>query len=211
MTRDRWDDLYQLFGDRGAYSGCWCQWFRAPNAVYQRRGNEGNRAAMREAVDDDHVPGLLAYREGQPVGWVSVSPRRDYGRIVGDEDTADREEALEPKASPVWAVVCFYIDRHHRGTGVASALLAAAVEHARDSGASVLEAYPIEPEGQTDNASAFTGLRSMFERAGFRETGRFDRWRAAPVASGPDARALARPPGRPVLRLKLRAASRSRC
>jgi ribosomal protein S18 acetylase RimI-like enzyme len=100
-------------------------------------------------------------------------------------------------------VVCFYIDRDHRGTGVATALLSAAIEHARAAGAEVLEAYPVEPEGRTDNASAFTGLRTMFERAGFRETGRFDRWAAAPLASGDSPAVVRRAPGRPVMQLTL--------
>jgi GNAT superfamily N-acetyltransferase len=203
VTKDRWDDLRALFGDRGAYAGCWCMWFRVPNRAWKQNGSAGNRAAMRAIVDEDRVPGLLAYRDGNPVGWVSVAPRREYERIAGDEEAAAREESAEPSSAPVWSVVCFYIDRHHRGSGVASALLSAAIDHARVRGARVLEAYPVEPEGRTENASAFTGLRSMFERHGFVETGRFERWRAAPTASGPDARAPGRPPGRPVMRLEL--------
>jgi GNAT superfamily N-acetyltransferase len=206
VTSERWDDLTALVGERGAYSGCWCMWFRVPNAVWSANGNGGNRAAMSRLVAEDRVPGLLAYRDGQPVGWVSVAPRPEYGRISGDESAMDHGAP----DSPVWSVVCFYIDREHRGSGVASALLSAAIDHARESGAEVLEAYPVEPEGRTDNASAFTGLRSMFDRAGFVEVGRFDRWRAVPDVAGPKPKRLARPPGRPVMRLDLRRRSGSR-
>jgi GNAT superfamily N-acetyltransferase len=203
VTSDRWNDLLALFGERGAYSGCWCMWFRVRPRDWKRNGNEGNRAAMEAIVADDRVPGLLAYRDGEPVGWMSVAPREAFERIAGDPAAAAAESAVLADLEPVWSVVCFYIDRHHRGQGVATRLLDAAIDHARTGGARTLEAYPIEPEGRTDNASAFTGLRSMFEAAGFREVGRFDRWRAAPLAGSDGAKRLVRPPGRPVLRLDL--------
>ena len=217
VTRDRWDDLLALFGDRGAYSGCWCMWFRVRNAVWQRNGNAGNRKQMHAIVADDRVPGMLGYRDGVPVGWVSVAPRTEFERIVGEAGDADAKRAgaeaaadtaAEAGVAPVWSIVCFYIDRRERGKGVATSLLRAAIDHARANGARTLEAYPIEPGGQVDNASAFTGLRSMFEAAGFRETGRFDRWRSVPDASGPAARPVRRPPGRPVMRLPLRGRTR---
>lgn len=28
VTPDRWDDLVSLFGPNGAYSNCWCAYFR---------------------------------------------------------------------------------------------------------------------------------------------------------------------------------------
>src|SRR3954452_7570426 len=191
--------MLELAGKRGMFSGCWCMWFRRRNADWWAAGNSGNRQAFERLVDSERIPGLLAYLDGRAVGWVSLAPRDEYERISGDQEAADHGG---PKRS-VWAVVCFYIDRHHRGAGIATALLTAAVDHARGNGATALEAYPIEPESRTDNASAFTGLRSMFERVGFRETGRFERWAAVPRASGPEAAPVRRLPGRPVMRLDL--------
>lgn len=200
LTPGRWPDLVQAFGERGAYAGCWCMWFRRPNVEWWAAGNAGNRDAFGHLVQSGRVPGLLAYRDGHPIGWVSVAPRDEYERISGDHHAAEQGAT----GSPVWAVVCFYVDRHHRGAGVAGALLDAAVDYARSSGATVLEAYPVEPDGRANNNSAYTGVRSMYERAGFRETGRFDRWAAAPRASEPNPPDVRRPPGRPVMRLELR-------
>ncbi len=193
VTADRWADLVALFGERGASSGCWCMWFRVSPKEWTRNAGAGNRAAMQQIVADNQVPGLLAYRHGRPVGWISVAPREQFERIAS---------AAEASGERVWSVVCFYIDAAERGRGVGSALLAAAVEHARAAGAAVLEAYPIERD-RPSNADAYTGLRSMFERAGFREAGRFDRWRAAPFVGTSDEKRLIRPPGRPVMRLEL--------
>ena len=196
VTPERWSDMVELFGDNGAQSGCWCMWFRVPPKTWSANGNAGNRKAMLTRVAGGDVPGLLAYRDGKPVGWVSVAPRLDYERIEGTGDKA------WPAEGPVWSVVCFFMGPGERGQGVGTALLAAAVEHARRSGAKVLEAYPIERDGPS-NAEAFTGVRSMYEKAGFRETGRFDRWAAVPLASGDEPKSLIRPPGRPVMRLEL--------
>jgi GNAT superfamily N-acetyltransferase len=175
-------------------------WARARPAEYAR-GNESNRAAFTALAGTGEPMGLLAYRGDTVVGWASVSPREQLLRIVGDPETAAAEAAHEP--GPVWAVPCFYIRAGHRRQGVATALLEAAIRAAREVGAASLEAYPIEGEGRVSNGSAWTGLRSMFTRAGFEEVGRFDRWRAIPGLTGPDPVQPHRPPGRPVMRLAL--------
>ena len=196
VTSERWADMVELFGPNGASSGCWCMWFRVVPKTWSANGSTGNRAAMEQIVAGGVVPGLIAYEDGQPVGWISVAPRAAFERIEG-------AGAGESPAGPsVWSVVCFFIRPRRRGQGVGRALLAAAIDHARSHGAAVLEAYPIERDSPS-NADAFTGPRSMFEKAGFREVGRFDRWRAVPDASGSDPKRLVRPPGRPVMRLEL--------
>jgi GNAT superfamily N-acetyltransferase len=111
-------------------------------------------------------PGLLAYLDGRPVGWVAVAPRDDYVRMT-------RSPKLKPVDDvPVWIVSCFFIDRRHRGVGVARALLDAAVAFARDRGARAIEGVPIDTRtasGRPTSASLYTGTLAMFESAGFRE------------------------------------------
>jgi GNAT superfamily N-acetyltransferase len=166
VTPSRWDDLVQLFGDRGAYSGCWCMWFRETSAEFDRKGNAGNRRSMRDLVRRNRQPGLLAYVDGEPVGWVSVAPREQFGRI-------ERSRTLKAvDHEPVWSVVCFFIDRRFRGKGVGKRLLEAAVEHAGRKGARIVEAYPKDPRKKLANSEAFTGVLSMYEEAGFREVAR---------------------------------------
>jgi GNAT superfamily N-acetyltransferase len=118
-------------------------------------------------VDTGPPPGLLAYHDGKPVGWVAVAPRAEYPRL-------NRSPKLKPVDDlPVWSVTCFYIDRRYRGTGVAGTLLAAAIEHARAHGATSIEGYPVDPgDGRVSNASAFTGVLDMFRAAGFSEIAR---------------------------------------
>ncbi|MEO7119062.1 MAG: GNAT family N-acetyltransferase [Candidatus Limnocylindrales bacterium] len=201
LSSDRSADLFALLGERSGYWGCWCQWFRVTNAGYQQRGSVGNKAAMTDLIADERTPGLLAYRDGAPVGWVSIAPRREFERIAGDPETAMNEELAQPEASPVWSVTCFVVSKTARGTGIARSLLAAAIDFAREQGAQVVEAYPVEPNGRTSADNAFIGVRSMYENAGFEEVGRFDRWRGAPPAARGAPVKMTRPPGRPVMRL----------
>jgi GNAT superfamily N-acetyltransferase len=164
LTPARWPDLEQLFGERGASSGCWCMWWRIAAKEWEHNAGAGNRAAFRRVVASGPAPGLLAYEGGAPVGWVAVAPRSAYPRLNRSPKLRAEDD------TPVWAVTCFSIDRHARGSGVAGTLLAAAVEHARAAGAAAIEGYPIDPAGGTvTNAAASTGVLDMFRAAGFEE------------------------------------------
>jgi len=166
LTADRWSDLEALFGPRGACAGCWCMWWRLPRADFERQRGEANRQALKALVDAGQVLGLLAYMEGRPVGWCAVGPRESYPALA-------RSRILKPVDDrAVWSVVCFFVDRRNRGHGVTGALLRAAVEYARERGASIVEGYPVEPQGRSADAFVYTGLASTFRKAGFIEVAR---------------------------------------
>ncbi len=170
LTPERWGDLADLFEASGAYSHCWCTWWRQPARAFDagcRDDGAENRALLIRLTDEGREPGLIGYRDGQPVGWVSVGPRRDFGRILrsptlGPGPGDDRDD---PRT---WAVVCFWMPRRERGRGTGSALLEAAIAHAARRGATLLEAYPIDTGGQRrPEAGLFTGPLTMYLRAGF--------------------------------------------
>ncbi|MFP5220586.1 MAG: hypothetical protein ACLGIG_12820 [Actinomycetes bacterium] len=46
VTADRWDDLVTLFGPSGAYSGCWCTWWRLGAAEWTAAGTDGRREVL---------------------------------------------------------------------------------------------------------------------------------------------------------------------
>ena len=170
LTAERWPDLETLFGRSGACSGCWCVWFRKPAAAFAADGNAGNRAHLRRLVDGGEEPGLLAYRGGRPVGWVSVGPREAFGRILRSPIV---RPVLADAPQPAWSVVCFFVDRAARGSGLHAPLLAAAVDHARERGAASVEGYPWDPAARpVDAAGAYHGLVGTFTAAGFVEVAR---------------------------------------
>ncbi len=167
VTSERWDDLEALFGPSGAYSGCWCMWFRLKRSEWDAQcanGGAPNREALREIVRRGDVPGILAYAEGKPVGWCSVAPREQFPVL-------DRSPLFKRRDDePVWSIVCFYIARPYRSQGVMSFLVRAAVEYVREQGGAIIEAYPRRVEGErVAAASGYVGLAPAFAAAGFEE------------------------------------------
>jgi GNAT superfamily N-acetyltransferase len=170
LTKARWQDFETLFGPNGAVGGCWCMWWRLPHAEFNRRTNQENRQSMKDIVDSGEVPGLLAYdlsAGGQPVGWCSLAPRQAYPAL-------DRSTHLKKvDDQPVWSIVCFYTHRHYRRCGLSLALIEAAIGYARQQGAQILEAYPLDRgQRRLSSNSAFTGLSPAFIRYGFVEVAR---------------------------------------
>jgi GNAT superfamily N-acetyltransferase len=188
LVPERFADLAALFEKGGDPKWCWCTYFRFRGRSWSNSTAAGNRAALEAlAARDPRVhpsPGLVAYREGRVVGWTSLGPREDYDRLAYSKLLAPVDDR------PVWSIVCFVVSRRSRGGGVATALLEAAIAHARDHGATVLEAYPVDVgDARIPSANAYHGTLSMFRRAGF-EVVAVRRWNEAS-------------PERPIVRLEL--------
>jgi GNAT superfamily N-acetyltransferase len=178
LTRERLPDLAALFDQGGDPKWCWCSFYRVRGSTFANSSEAKNRRVLEQAVDelDARAPGLVAYRDGEAVGWVSLGPRDDYERLM-------HSKVLAPiDARPVWSIVCFVVGRSSRGQGVAAALLDAAVDYAREHGATLLEAYPVETDGKRiPSANAYKGTVGMFERAGFKVAERRQWNRTTPV------------------------------
>lgn len=162
LTPERWADFEKLFGPGGAYGGCWCMWPRLRSKEWSASRAAGRKDAMKGIVGSGEVPGLLAYAEGEPVGWVSLDRRErlehfEYSRKVKGLDRPDG----------LWSIVCFVIDKRSRGQCLMSHLLEAALEYARERGERAVEAYPVDPQGELKSYQGFEGIASVFERAGF--------------------------------------------
>ncbi len=169
VTPDKWDALVLLFGANGAYSNCWCTWWLLTAKEWDEATKQQRRRLLESEVHAGRVPGLLAYRDGQPVGWCAVGPRERYRRLNSPRSRVYRPiDDLE-----TWVVNCFFIRKDERGQGVAAVLLAAGIDHALQQGATVLEAYPIDravrPAGSSE---LFVGSLRMFQAAGFEEVAR---------------------------------------
>jgi ribosomal protein S18 acetylase RimI-like enzyme len=162
LTTARLPDLAALFDEGGDPKSCRCAFWRVAGTGWRDWSKAKNEGVLAEAAGRDPAPGVVAYLDGRVVGWVSVGPREDYARLERSKVLARIDD------KPVWSIVCFVVSRAFRGQGIARALLDAAVEHARDHGATLLEAYPVDPSrGRVPAAAAFMGPLGMFERAGF--------------------------------------------
>ena len=163
LTPDRWPDLERLFGPGGACAGCWCMYWRQTGAEWRDGKGPQRKQAFRQVCrNSKRPPGILAYRDGAPIGWVAIAPRADYIRLT-------QARVLAPlDAKPVWSITCFFIHRTARRQGLMQKLIAAAVAFARDQGAETVEAYPKPVEGKEASANLYVGTVSGFERAGFK-------------------------------------------
>ena len=183
LTPARWQDFEAVFRAPGCAvaRGCWCMYYRESG---RQEGVPGlspaaaRHAAMQRLAATGPAPGLIGYRDGMPVGWVSLGPREYFPRL-----------RRSPVARPLddrkaWSIVCFVVPKPHRRQGIAAGLLQAAIAHARREGATLLEAYPIDRPGPARDDALWNGTKSLFDRAGFAEGAR-------------------RKPGRPVMRLEL--------
>src|SRR3954447_13273992 len=128
------DDLRTLFGTRGAASAGQCQRYKLrPRESFRsfpveervRRLNEQTGCGHPES---DRTSGLVAYLDGEPVGWCAVEPRPAYTGLVRNHrvpwDGRDEDKADDG----VWAVTCVFVRVGFRRRGVGRALAHAAVE-----------------------------------------------------------------------------------
>lgn len=128
--------------------------------------SRANKAALKSLVDAGLTPGLIGYRDGAPVGWVSLCPREQYARLR----KSPVMKAVDD--SPVWSIVCFVVPSRYRGQGVARALLREAERYARAQGALILEAYPVDLPKRSMDSQMWFGAMSMFADAGYTEVAR---------------------------------------
>jgi GNAT superfamily N-acetyltransferase len=167
LTPERWSDLQKLFGERGACGGGWCTTWRLTRADFVRQKGDANKAAFRRIVKSGQTPGVLAYSDGQAIGWCAVAPREAYSFLERSRVLARVDE------KPVWSVTCLFVAKAFRQGGVSVQLLRAAAEHAARHGARIVEGYPVVPrKDRMPDVFAWTGTLSAFRRAGFKEVAR---------------------------------------
>lgn len=139
-------------------------WWRRSSSEFERSRGDVNKTAMREIVERGRIPGILLYKEGQPVGWCSIAPRDEFPRL-------NRSPLLKPvDDEPVWSIVCFYVAQTFRHQGINGKLLEAALAYAKNQGVKVVEGYPLDTDRKDYPApSAWTGFLPTFQRNGFAE------------------------------------------
>ena len=172
-----WEDLEAVFSGRGPGGRCWCQREKlARGEAFKHFPAEVRASRLRDQADtggSGPTSGLVAYVEGEPVGWCAVEPRVAYEGMVRISSKTAWVGRDTDRADPgVWAVTCFLVRTAHRREGVATALAAAAVDHARAHGARALEAYPMTTTTTALLEELHVGTTAMFAKAGFTEVHR---------------------------------------
>lgn len=166
LTPDRWPDLLTLFGRNSACNGCWCQAWRVPLEEFELGRAGKNRRTLKELVQRGPAPGVLGYHRGDVLGWCAIGPREDFHAL-------GHSRVMRPvDGRAVWSITCIFIARPWRGKGLMTQLVRAAVDYARGSGVSIVEAYPMDTEERQQDAYVWTGVASTFRALGFEEVAR---------------------------------------
>jgi len=165
VTPDRFEDFADVINRTRRVNHCWCLSHRLQAAEIEQLGGGNREQAMRRLCERDHPPGVVTYRDGEPVGWCNIGPRTEITRLTGSRLIRPVDEL------PVWSIVCVIVRPGHRRQGVTVHLIEGAVAYADSHGAPAVEAYPVDPSGRMDVTMAFVGTKSMFEQVGFRVIG----------------------------------------
>jgi GNAT superfamily N-acetyltransferase len=167
LIHDRWQDFEKLFGKNGACAGCWCMFNRLTRKEFEAGQYDKNKRAMKKIVGNGREPGILAYLNGEVVGWCSVEPREKF-------EALKKSRVFKPvDDTPTWIISCVFVDKNYRNMGVSEGLIKAAVKHVKKNGGVAVEGCPVEPrKDRMPDVFAYYGLPSSFKKAGFKEIAR---------------------------------------
>lgn len=155
-----WVDFVELFGEHGAYGGCWCMYWHETRKEFNQNCGVKNKLAMKALVDEGVIPGILIYRENMTVGWVSIAPREQFPSLERSHTLKRIDDQL------VWSIVCFYALPAQR-TGILPVLIDQAITYAQDNGARIVEAYPTVAKQPAQAVDLYMGSLNAFLAAEF--------------------------------------------
>jgi GNAT superfamily N-acetyltransferase len=161
-TSSRFDDVATMLGPKNpASSVCWCLSHRVDSRTNRELVGPARGEYVHGLCSRDVAPGVLAYEDGEVVGWAAVAPRAElpFARSTKIPHVDDL---------PVWSIWCIRVRPGHRRRGISPAVLEGAVDYARSQGAPAVEGYPVDNAGaKVDTTMAYVGTRALFDRAGF--------------------------------------------
>jgi GNAT superfamily N-acetyltransferase len=164
ISPDRVNDILTFFdrdafADNAGWAPCYCMAHHVPGgegtSAWRERTWQQNRDDLAARIRSGATTGAVAYDGGRIVAWCNASARCQYPEYAkGDGRDAD-----------TGVVACFAVAPTHRGHGLATRLLSAAVEQFRATGVDPIEAHPAtDPKSP---GAAYRGTTALYERAGF--------------------------------------------
>src|SRR5579872_1451582 len=160
-----WDAFAELVErNNGIYGGCWCIAF---HREYVRRISDP-RSLKEQLVRQGRAHASMVFDEdGHAQGWCQY----------GSPDELDLKHAREYRKDPPpqarWRITCIFVDKSHRGQGIARAALKGALSDIAAAGGGLVEAISETVTGrEAQGRFLFSATLELFEELGFQRFAR---------------------------------------
>jgi GNAT superfamily N-acetyltransferase len=145
--------------NNGIYGGCWCVAF---HSAYQREISD-HRALKEQLVRAGQAHAALVFdARGLAQGWCQ------YGSTDELRLRHRREYLKDPPRPAQWRITCIFVDKRHRGLGIARAGLEGALTLIAAAGGGLVEAISETTTGrEAQDRFLFSATVELFEDYGF--------------------------------------------
>jgi GNAT superfamily N-acetyltransferase len=147
--------------NNGIFGGCWCMGYHPDDS---RTDAARNRAGKERRVREGRAHAALVIDEdGLAQGWCQYGSPDELPRI---KHRREYEKDAPPPAD--WRITCFFVDKKHRGQGIARAALEGALDQIAHLGGGLVEAIPEVTAGrEAQGRFLFSATVELFEENGF--------------------------------------------
>ncbi|HZT97716.1 MAG TPA: GNAT family N-acetyltransferase [Chloroflexota bacterium] len=160
LDASAWNAFAELVErNNGIFGGCWCI---AYHREY-RRGVDDNRTLKEQLVRAGRAHAALVFDEqGLAQGWCQ------YGTPEELDLKHAREYSKDPPPPARWRIACVFVDKRHRGQGIARCAVKGALTQIAAAGGGLVEAISEATTGREAHSRfLFTATVELFEELGF--------------------------------------------
>jgi len=161
LAADTWGAFAELAErNNGVFGGCWCIGY---HPECSQKGID-YRQAKEERVRTDRAHAALVFDEdGAAQGWCQYGSAEE---LPGIKHRRRYDEDKPPH--PDWRITCFFVDKRHRGQGIARVALEGALDLIARAGGGLVEAIPEVTAGRNaPGRFLFSTTVELFEQYGF--------------------------------------------
>jgi GNAT superfamily N-acetyltransferase len=160
LDASTWDAFAELVErNNGIFGGCWCIAF---HNEYQR-GISNPRTLKEQLVRAGDAHAALVFDEQELAqGWCQYGGADELGL------KHLREYRKDPPPPARWRITCIFVDKRHRGQGIARAGLEGALAQIAAAGGGLVEAISETTVGrEAQGRFLFSATVELFEEHGF--------------------------------------------
>ncbi len=145
--------------NNGIYGGCWCIGYH----IEYQRGVSDPRTLKEQLVREGRAHAAMVFDEqGLAQGWCQ------YGSPEELDLKHLREYRKDPPPPARWRITCIFVDKRHRGQGIARAAVEGALEQIAAAGGGRVEAISETTAGREAHSRfLFSATVELFEDLGF--------------------------------------------